>query len=633
MIVILGVDDTLHAGLAASQRRLGRGPPLHCRTEADLMDAIDHAPPDLNAVLLGEAVEEPLEVARRVKAVRPDLPILVLGTGATLPWLEHSLLLTPLPGEPVRAIPAGDGSVRAIEAHLARFRLQAHQRTVLAALDAKLAEPQAAAPRPPEFQHHILEVAPIGIVLLDPAGRIVRASRAARHTFGLPAEGTGAPRFLDLFPEEERPRLATLLQQADATAVLRVKRPGSDGAAQVFDVLASPVMLMPLRPGAMVVLQDVTDLVRSHEALRAQTTRYETLLRAQSDLGEGILLVERDQVIYANDAAGHLVGRSAEALHGLTIYDFIAPQDLERVRALHERRVRGEPVETFLELQFRHQAGHTFPVEVSVRTLPGRPVPTFVAILRDVTARKEAERALEQARLELARGEKLAALGGLVGGLAHEIRTPLTVLSNHLAILRVTLRQAGEDPAVAALAGRLLPHLEASEENVARINHLVRDLRRFIQAKRGPLERGDLSRPVAEAVRLFQQAFQGAITIHEHLEARGTVERDPLQVQQLVLNFLQNAVEAAPGGVTVTVATRDLPGCVEVEVADDGPGIAPEVAERMFEPFVTTKPDGTGLGLSIIRRIVEGHNATLDYDTAPDKGTRFRVRFPAPPPA
>ena len=251
---------------------------------------------------------------------------------------------------------------------------------------------------------------------------------------------------------------------------------------------------------------------------------------------------------------------------------------------------------------------------------------------RDVTARRRMEEELAFARRRLAHSEKLAVLGTLVSGVAHEIRTPLAYVSNEAGLLaRWVSRLEPGRPLREEEAARLAEAARTIAEGVDRMNHLVLDLRRFSRMEAGERAELDLDETVRAAVDLFQATHRGRARLDAALHSGRRVLADRVHLQQVVLNLLENAAEASPHGASIRVVTRaegEGQGAVLV-VEDRGPGIPTEVQARMWEPFFTTKPEGTGLGLSIVRRIVLAHEGTIRCESGPGQGARFVVRLPS----
>lgn len=264
----------------------------------------------------------------------------------------------------------------------------------------------------------------------------------------------------------------------------------------------------------------------------------------------------------------------------------------------------------------------------------------------------EAHDALQRTQAQLVQAEKMASLGRLVAGVAHELNNPISfVLGNAHAMQRYG-RHLGEylnavhaeaaSPAVQALRKRLridaivadLPSLiEGLMEGAERSAAIVDGLKRFSATDRGGAERFDL----ADAVRRSAHWVEKAAPAHVQLlldapDAPVMLCGAAGRIQQVLINLVQNAVDATAHHPAPRVSVRltEADGWAIVTVADNGPGLSPEVQQRLFEPFFTTKPvgEGTGLGLSISFGIVEQHGGQLRADNAPEGGARFTLRLP-----
>ena len=264
----------------------------------------------------------------------------------------------------------------------------------------------------------------------------------------------------------------------------------------------------------------------------------------------------------------------------------------------------------------------------------------------------EAHDALQRTQAQLVQAEKMASLGRLVAGVAHELNNPISfVLGNAHAMQRYG-RHLGEylnavhaeaaSPAVQGLRKRLridaivadLPSLiEGLMEGAERSAAIVDGLKRFSATDRGGAERFDL----ADAVRRSAHWVEKAAPAHVQLlldapDAPVMLCGAAGRIQQVLINLVQNAVDATAHHPAPRVSVRltEADGWATVTVADNGPGLSPEVQQRLFEPFFTTKPvgEGTGLGLSISFGIVEQHGGQLRADNAPEGGARFTLRLP-----
>jgi signal transduction histidine kinase len=270
-----------------------------------------------------------------------------------------------------------------------------------------------------------------------------------------------------------------------------------------------------------------------------------------------------------------------------------------------------------------------------------------------------AYRDLQEAQAQLVQSEKMASLGQLVAGVAHELNNPASFVHGSLANLSVYLRSFVEvinryraapiaDPAArdaleALCAEAQLDYLlrETPEllrfcaEGSERIKSIVEDLRVFVRAEQGGRVPTDLAADLDGTLRLLSDRIvRAGARVERRYEAVPPVEAHVGQLNQVWMNLLGNAVDAVEGreGATIAVAIRDAGAWVEVEIADNGVGIPPEIRDKIFDPFFTTKPigRGTGLGLSIAYGAVRSHGGTITVTTEPGHGTTMRVRLPRP---
>ncbi|HVM45869.1 MAG TPA: ATP-binding protein, partial [Candidatus Thermoplasmatota archaeon] len=219
----------------------------------------------------------------------------------------------------------------------------------------------------------------------------------------------------------------------------------------------------------------------------------------------------------------------------------------------------------------------------------------------------------------------------LVSGVAHELRTPLTFLATNAFLAQQRIQRVARNGGSAQQALEAAqPFFQEVTAAVDRINLLVEDLRKYTRARgQDTVAAEQLEEVVDEAVQLFRATNRSTHVVLSTYEATPPTPMRRGPVQQLVLNLLQNAAEASPTGAAIRVAVRPTDGGPELEVADEGTGMPPELIERMYEPLFTTKERGTGLGLTIVRRIADAHGAGIACESAPGRGTTFRVRFPA----
>jgi two-component system, NtrC family, sensor kinase len=245
------------------------------------------------------------------------------------------------------------------------------------------------------------------------------------------------------------------------------------------------------------------------------------------------------------------------------------------------------------------------------------PASGTIVIFEDITERTQLE---EQLRIS----EKMASLGVLAAGVAHEVNTPLTGISSYTQML---LEQSDpQDPRTA-----VLEKIEKQTFRAARIVNGLLHLSRSNAGEASERTRVDLNTVVGDVLSLLEHQFQrGSVKIRRELaDGQVPVVGFEFKLQQVFLNLFLNARDAMPSGGWLTIATRLEGEEAVAEVSDTGAGIPAEHLDRIYDPFFTTKPigHGTGLGLSIIYGIVREHDASIHCDSAPGQGTRFTLRF------
>ncbi|MBI2486759.1 MAG: sensor histidine kinase [Deltaproteobacteria bacterium] len=221
---------------------------------------------------------------------------------------------------------------------------------------------------------------------------------------------------------------------------------------------------------------------------------------------------------------------------------------------------------------------------------------------------------------QLRQADRLAALGELAAGLAHEIRNPLSSINGAIDILESEFNK--ENPKY--------EFVEVIKVEVERLNTLVSEFVRFARPPEPELRDADINEIVDSVVRLtFKKAEQQKVKVISELsEALPNIFVDSEQIKQVLLNIVINGIQAMPYGGKLLIKTNDRNGSIEVSVSDEGVGIESEKLSRVFDPFFTTKEDGTGLGLSISYQLIKKHGGDIAVHLNPDRGLTFTLRIP-----
>ncbi len=470
----------------------------------------------------------------------------------------------------------------------------------------------------------LVERLPAGVLLLDAGARIVLANPAARgylltladapardvltHLGGQPLEDLLRPR-ADGLPHE-----------------ITVEGP----PRRIFEVGTRPLEEGPEAGGWLLVLRDVTQERGIVGALIESEERHRTIIEYSNDM------------IWTLDTEGRFLSynRRAEEVSGHLLKDWVgksfAPLIVEaylpKVVEVFNETLQGKARQ--YEVAVKHRAGGVFFLSVSTAPVysEGKIVAT-VSFGRDITQQKLAEEEIERQREVSARSQRLAALGRLAAGVAHELRNPLTVIDGRLQILRARMAQ-GQPPTPESLAKFVGSLSEATE----RMRNIVSGLSTYSKpAKREPtrLDMGELLAATRDLV-AYETRKSGVAVSVEVPAALPRVNGDRSQLMEVLLNLATNAIEAmAPAGAGHLTLKAEAEGegaaaLVRVKVADTGPGIPPEAHQKIWEAFYTTKPEGTGLGLSIVRSLVaEQPGATIEVESSPGQGATFTLTMPA----
>jgi two-component system NtrC family sensor kinase len=303
-----------------------------------------------------------------------------------------------------------------------------------------------------------------------------------------------------------------------------------------------------------------------------------------------------------------------------------------RVRALVRRKLLREENRR-IEVAMREQLREVERARAEAASAEARAALTG-ALERANTELESTNKALRDTQGKLVQAAKMASLGELVAGIAHEINNPLAFILAHQGTVTRLLAQVAsrvaEDPEARQAVEKAARRAESMTLGLRRIQELVLNLRKFSRLDEAGSQEVDVPEAISTVLVLLTHKLSDRIVVERHFAAPRILRCSPALLNQVVMNIIGNAADAIEGTGRVRVATRTEGEDYIIEVSDTGPGVPEAIRARIFEPFFTTKPvgSGTGLGLSIAYAVVEAHHGSIAVDDAPGGGARFTIRVP-----
>lgn len=479
----------------------------------------------------------------------------------------------------------------------------------------------------------LLDAAVDAMILIDAGGQITRFNRAAERVFGYAADEVIGRNVRMLMPSPYGEEHDAYLAHYRRSGERRIIGIGREVIASRRDGSTFPIELSVgefrsgEQRGFVGILRDISERHMQETRLRRKAEQLRLLLEhAPTPV---IVTDPAGHIQNANAACTSLLGYTLDELHRTRLSELVDPTD--RLQVLSDlEQVRGVATTRQREVSFRHRLGHEVPVLLYSgcgRDKQGRPI-LYVAELIDRSALQRATREADSLRDRLAHAARLGMLGEMVSGIAHEVNQPLAAISNYASACRRMLNAGQTTP------GELREVLEKIGRQAERAGQVIRGLRAMVRKREAEASLLELNPLVEEVASLAETDLRGTpqrlvLELGAHLPK---FLGDGVQIQQVLMNLIRNSTEAmreSGRGAEIRVATAlGSDDMLEIRVADQGPGLAPEVEARLFDPFLTTKAQGMGLGLSICKSIMQAHSGELSYHPAQGGGAEFRVRIP-----
>jgi len=390
----------------------------------------------------------------------------------------------------------------------------------------------------------------------------------------------------------------------------------------------------------LAITREITERKEREEALRKSEDRLQAVVAASLDCIIG--MDAEGRIIQFNPAAEQCFGYQPGEALGQSLAELIIP---ERYRAAHRQGLDrhqsigyGPYLGQRVEVTARRADGSEFPAELAVTLAQGPEGPIYIGYLRDISARRQAEEDHTRLEQQLRQAQKMEAIGHLTDGIAHDFNNILTSVMGYIVMGMDKAEQLGE--------AKLARYLERAHQSSQRARELIQQMLTFSRGQRGEPRPLALAPLIQEAVKWLDVSLPSSIELGIDLAPNlPSVLLDPVPIEQVIMNLCINARDAMTerGAIHIglRLADHDRAVCascrktvsgrfIELTVGDTGPGIAPEVLERMFEPFYSTKEvgKGSGMGLSVVHGIVHEYGGHVLVRTMPGRGALFQVLFP-----
>ena len=469
----------------------------------------------------------------------------------------------------------------------------------------------------------VFDNATIGVAITDMTGRFLSVNPTYERILAYSQEELSSLRFIEITHEAFRTHNSGLIKEC------------IDGKRTQFQI----EKLYRRKDGVPVWVRNNVSLIRDQSGAPqyimalAENILLERLASIVEEQYDFLAVADLDgRPLYVNRSGQMLVGLdSVEELRDTEASNYFFPEDWPSVSQISGSVLTNGSWSG--EIRFRHlKKGTSIPVSYQGFRIddPETGVATNIAIVcRDISARKDAEFAAQAAQSELARVNRLTTMGEMAASIAHESNQPLTaIIANGEASLRLLARPR---PDIAEVRDALRCIIDDASR-AAEITHGIRNMAKKVQSERTSIDVNDVIDKVLTLTRGEIRAWN--VSVQTDLEpGLPSVVADRVQLQQVLLNLVMNAIEAMAskqdGFRKLEISTRaQQEGYVGVSVKDSGTGIEPEVAQRIFEPFFTTKSSGIGLGLPICRTIIEGHGGRLWAEPAAPHGAVLQFTLP-----
>ena len=474
-----------------------------------------------------------------------------------------------------------------------------------------------------QLRARLLNEATDSIIATDLNGNLIYMNEATCQSLGYSVEKLLTMNLKQLVP----PGTATLIDErlelvkTGETITFESERMRQDGRVFPVEIMARTIKLGE-QAIILSVIRDITERKKTEEALRESEERYRALLELEERIGEAVVMLQDDERgiarhIYASEEWSRITGYSRGELFNMSMLDLLHPADHEEAIRRHKQRMRGEILPGLYEATIIRKDGNKTTIEGTYACSTYKGKPANVGYIRDISERRKMEE-------QLIVTDRLASIGELASGVAHELNNPLTGIIgfSELLLNKNVPADVKED-------------LKVINREAQRTSQVVRNLLTFARkhdTTKKPVNINQTIQSVLE-LRAYEQKVHNIEVVTKFDPSLPEITADIFRLQQVFVNIIINAehfMMQAHGKGKLTITTELEEGIIRASFADDGPGIKEEDMRHLFDPFFTTKEvgKGTGLGLSICHGIVTEHGGNIYAESQLNKGATFIVELP-----
>jgi PAS domain S-box-containing protein len=410
--------------------------------------------------------------------------------------------------------------------------------------------------------------------------------------------------------------------------------------------------------------RDVTEQKKVEEALWQSEEMYRLLV---NNAGDAILIAQDDKIKFSNPKTQEITGYSFEEQAKIPIANFVHPEDRNLVLEAYERRLKGHKPFDMFPFRIITKSGKELWVQVNATSISWEGRPAALTFLRDVSELKKGDEEKKRIESQLLHSEKMASIGQLAAGVAHEINNPTGFVSSNLKTLSDYIKDLGglsreyqkliaeleqnsdakggqpdvskqiklikaleEEIDLNFVLKDIIELIEESSEGTERIKKIVRDLKDFAHPGEDKPKFADINQSIDSTVNVVWNELKYKADVVKDYGDLPQVQCYPQLLNQVFMNLLVNAAHAIEERGEIKIKTRSNNGHVEINISDTGSGIPKENLSKIFDPFFTTKEigKGTGLGLNVAYNIIKKHQGKIDVKSDVGKGTTFTIRIP-----